>query len=129
MLLHITVYAQFGQDSGPPGVANVSMCCGLLLFSQVDKLCGLYPQVGVTLDTEEVIHNEWRRSTQAHIRQLYEEHEELTSDTLFSSFTFTIPPDAPATFCSPLLTVRWLLHFTFTAGAHALVNRGGGTGR
>ena len=52
------------------------------------------------------VHVEW---------QVYDEHQELTPDTLLTHFMFSIPYDAPASFHTELLTLRWLLRFEFTA--------------
>lgn len=49
------------------------------------------------------------------IRRVHEEHLELTGDTGCTHFLFTIPPDAPPSFQTPLMQLRWLLRFQFTA--------------
>jgi hypothetical protein len=49
------------------------------------------------------------------IRRVYDEHAEVTADTACTHFLFTIPPDASASFQTPLLQLRWLLRFQFTA--------------
>ena len=56
------------------------------------------------------------------IRRVHDEHLELTGDTGCTHFLFTIPPDAPPSFQTPLLHLRWLLRFQFTA---ALPPQGG----
>ena len=40
---------------------------------------------------------------------------ELTGDTLSTSFMFMVPADAPASFTTPLLALRWVLRFQFVA--------------
>lgn len=49
------------------------------------------------------------------IRRVHDEHLELTGDTGCTHFLFTIPPDAPPSFQTPLMQLRWLLRFQFTA--------------
>jgi hypothetical protein len=46
---------------------------------------------------------------------VYDEHMELTQDTLLTHFMFTIPSDAPATFATQLVALRWVLRFELTA--------------
>ena len=47
--------------------------------------------------------------------QVYDEHQELTPDTLLTHFMFSLPFDAPASFANPLLSLQWVLRFEFTA--------------
>ena len=86
-------------------------------------------QVLILLETEEVVEQPWRRQVQgggggaaanggssgSAIRRVYDEHVEVTADTACTHFLFTIPPDAAASFQTPLLQLRWLLRFQFTA--------------
>ena len=46
---------------------------------------------------------------------VYDEQVELTSDTLCTHFMFTVPSDAPAVFATPLVALRWVVRFQFTA--------------
>ena len=73
------------------------------------------------LETEEVVEQPWRRAVpgggSGAIRRVHDEHLELTPDTAVTSFAFTVPPDAPPSFQTPLLQLRWLLRFQFTAAA------------
>lgn len=91
-------------------------------------------QVLILLETEETVEQPWRRQVQgggggsganggSAIRRVYDEHLEVTADTACTHFLFTIPPDAAATFQTPLLQLRWLLRFQFTASLPAV---GGG---
>ena len=43
--------------------------------------------------------------------QVYDEHSELTGDLLLTHFILSIPPDAWPSFATPLVSLRWLLHF------------------
>ncbi|KAL4857998.1 Suppressor of tumorigenicity 14 [Chlorella vulgaris] len=76
-------------------------------------------QVLILLETEEVVEAPWRRQVQSSgtgaIRRVYDEHLEVTADTSCTHFLFTIPPDAAASFQTPLVQLRWLLRFQFTA--------------
>ena len=47
--------------------------------------------------------------------QVYDEHIELTQDTLLTHFMFTVPSDAPASFATPLVALRWVLRFELIA--------------
>lgn len=73
----------------------------------------------ILLETEEVVEAPWRRQVQSSgtgaIRRVYDEHLEVTADTSCTHFLFTIPPDAAASFQTPLVQLRWLLRFQFTA--------------
>lgn len=52
--------------------------------------------------------------------QVQDEHQEVTPDTLLTHFMLSIPNDAPASFSSSLLLLRWVLRFEFTtASRHA----------
>lgn len=76
-------------------------------------------QVLILLETEEVVEQPWRRQAKGGgsgaIRRIHDEHLELTADTGCTHFVFTLPPDAAASFQTPLLQLRWLLRFQFTA--------------
>ena len=43
--------------------------------------------------------------------QVYDEHSELTGDLLLTHFILSIPAEAWASFATPLVSLRWLLHF------------------
>jgi len=49
--------------------------------------------------------------------QVKDEHQELTPDTLLTHFMLSIPHDAPASFATHLITLRWLLRFEFVTNA------------
>lgn len=86
-------------------------------------------QVLILLETEEIVEQPWRRPVQGGgtgaIRRVYDEHLELTADTGCTHFLFTIPPDASASFHTPLLQLRWLLRFQFTAAMPPSGDAGG----
>lgn len=52
--------------------------------------------------------------TLALVGQVQDEHQELTPDTLLTHFMLSIPFDAPASFSTHLLALRWVLRFEFT---------------
>jgi hypothetical protein len=71
-------------------------------------------QVVALLETEEVISAAHRHSSGSNdgvIRRLYWEHQELTPDTLVTHFTFSIPPHAPPSFRTPMVSLRWVVRF------------------
>ena len=45
---------------------------------------------------------------------MQDEHQELTPDTVLTHFMLSIPADAPASFSTHLISLRWLLRFEFT---------------
>ena len=47
--------------------------------------------------------------------QVYDEHQELTPDTILTHFLFSLPIDAPPSFATQLVSLRWVLRFEFTA--------------
>jgi hypothetical protein len=49
--------------------------------------------------------------------QVQDEHQELTPDTLLTHFMLSIPHDAPASFSTHLITLRWLLRFEFVTNS------------
>ena len=83
----------------------------------------------ILLETEEAVEQPWRRPVQGGgggaIRRVFDEHLELTGDTGCTHFLFTIPIDAAASFQTPLVQLRWLLRFQFTA---SVPPRGAGAG-
>lgn len=46
--------------------------------------------------------------------QVQDEHQQLTPDTVLTHFMLSVPPDAPASFSSHLVALRWVLRFEFT---------------
>jgi len=80
-------------------------------------------QVVVQLETEECLNPVWLASKRVArselgiptVRKVYDEHLELTQDTLLTHFMFTLPSDAPASFATPLVVLRWVLRFELTA--------------
>lgn len=83
-------------------------------------------QVLILLETEESVEGRWRPSAKgagAAMRRVYGEQLDLTGDTSCSHFVFTLPPDAPASFQTPLLGLRWVLRFQFVASTARLGDR------
>lgn len=75
-------------------------------------------KVQILLETEETVEPEWQAKTSGVIRKVHDEHFEITWDMTSTSFLFSIPEQGPANFSTSLVTVRWLLRFTFTAQAN-----------
>ena len=68
----------------------------------------------------------------APIRRIWDEQVEATPNATCSHFVFSVPPDATASFSTPLVAMRWLLRFQFTAvgaGGAQQCEAGGGGGR
>ena len=77
-------------------------------------------QVSLLLESEEHVAREWLRpgrltaaatSAPPVTRRLYHESQDVTCDALFTSFMFTVPPDAPPAFRTSLVALRWFLRF------------------
>lgn len=125
-LARVTLYPPL---SGPlrPG-ATFS---GVLEFpSPMGESCLRCVQVTVLLETEEMVDAAWRTSSRgasaiqaSGLRRMYDEHVETTADTDCTNFTFTLPPDAQASFQTPLIALKWVLKFIFAAVL--LKNEGG----
>ena len=54
---------------------------------------------------------------QRHAMQVWDEHVEVTSDLMLTHFLFSLPLDAPASFATHLVALRWVLRFEFTTSA------------
>ncbi|GAX83149.1 hypothetical protein CEUSTIGMA_g10575.t1 [Chlamydomonas eustigma] len=50
------------------------------------------------------------------LRTLYCEHQEISVDSLSSHFLFTLPATATSSFRTPMVSLRWLLHFELLVG-------------
>ena len=73
----------------------------------------------VMLETEEEVSATWRSASSQKscvIRRLHCEHTEFTGDVFMTNFMFTIPSNAPPSFKTPLLSLRWVLKFEFEVG-------------
>jgi hypothetical protein len=75
-------------------------------------------QVVLLLESEEHVSPDWllhgnRRAAVSCIRRLYHEAREVTQNVRFSSFMFTIPPGATASFRTAVVALRWCLRFEF----------------
>jgi hypothetical protein len=79
-------------------------------------------QVTVSLETEEAVEAAWRGKGGGGLRRVLEEQCEVTADTACTHFLFSLPRDATPTFQTPLVSLKWLLRFAFTA-----LRDGGGT--
>ena len=103
-----------------------SMLGGVLRLSGMVEKNGHHQQQNwscqsytVTLETEEEVVETWQRDTAQDkrvIRRLHCEHTEFTGDVLMTNFMFTIPSNAPPSFRTPLLSLRWVLKFEFEVG-------------
>ena len=51
--------------------------------------------------------------------QVWGEHAEVTADLLLSHFLFSLPLDAPPSFATQLVALRWLLRFELTTSVAA----------
>lgn len=76
-------------------------------------------QVVVLLETEEWVQNKWRGPHTSVTRKVYDEHQELTPDLLLTHFILSLPVDACPSFATPLVSLRWVLHFEFTTSVPA----------
>lgn len=98
---------------------------GVLHLSEIQTLNGETrncQSFTVMLETVEEVHDEWKptkmkiREPQV-IRHLHCEHLECTNDVLMTNFMFTIPSNAPPSFQTPLVSLRWILRFEFLVGS------------
>ncbi|CAL8463947.1 g3482 [Coccomyxa elongata] len=106
-------------------VALGSVLSGTLDFRASQEAAALNPeaprciQVAVLLETEEVVSERWRsnssgRQPSSSIRKVWGEHMEITADLVLTHFIFSLPADAPASFATHLVSLRWVLRFEFT---------------
>ena len=51
--------------------------------------------------------------------QVWGEHAEVTADLVLSHFLFSLPLDAPPSFATQLVSLRWLLRFELTTSVAA----------
>lgn len=76
-------------------------------------------EVLVLLETEEAVAPQSCTSLRPNhniIRKVWDEWQQLTPDTVLTHFTFTVPSNGPPSFATPVVSLRWLLRFQFTAG-------------
>lgn len=95
-----------------------STLAGTLEFPQDGPLRCM--QVTVSLETEEAVVAAWRGkgaagSSGGGLRRVLEEQSEVTADAACTHFLFSLPRDATPTFQTPLVSLKWLLRFAFTA--------------
>ncbi|KAK9918728.1 hypothetical protein WJX75_006323 [Coccomyxa subellipsoidea] len=106
-------------------VALGSVLSGTLDFRASQEAAALNPeaprcvQVAVLLETEEVVNERWRSSSAARqqnssIRKVWGEHVEITAGLVLTHFMFSLPADAPASFATHTVSLRWVLRFEFT---------------
>ena len=50
-----------------------------------------------------------------HVVQVYDEHQELTANTILTHFMFSLPFEECPTFSTHLVQHKWVLRFEFTA--------------
>lgn len=92
--------------------------------SKIQKRC---MSVNILLESEEEIEHVWlppslKTREKCVIRKMYCEHMEITSDILVTNFVFSVPPNAPGTFRTPLISHRWVLRFEFLVGSSGSVD-------
>ena len=117
---------EFFDDSEPlplPGVGgggSSGATAGVGLNPSSRKLRCM--QVSVMLETEEAVDAAWKPGGKggsaggsAPLRRVLEEQMEVTADTACTHFVFSLPRDATPTFHTPLVGLKWLLRFQFTA--------------
>ncbi|DBB14851.1 hypothetical protein WJX82_007806 [Trebouxia sp. C0006] len=75
-------------------------------------------QVVVMLETEEVVQDRWQAPSKRQtgpVRKVYDEHQELTANTILTHFMFSLPFEECPTFSTHLVQHKWVLRFEFTA--------------
>lgn len=80
-------------------------------------------QAQVSLESEETVQPKWQKKKNASsssgggvaFRSVHDELFEVTTDTKLTSFVFSLPQDSLPGFTCSLISLRWLLRFTFTA--------------
>lgn len=45
---------------------------------------------------------------------MWDEHVEISADLVLTHFMFSLPSEAPASFATHLVSLRWVLRFEFT---------------
>lgn len=79
----------------------------------------------MTLETQEIVtpsflHPSRRGPSGSQIiPKVQTEYHELSADLIHTHFIFTIPGDAPQSFTTPLVDVKWTLRFEFLASPRA----------
>lgn len=75
-------------------------------------------QVVVMLESEEIVQDRWQAPGKRQVgpvRKVYDEHQELTPNTLLTHFMFSLPFEECPTFATHLVQHKWVLRFEFTA--------------
>lgn len=109
------------------GILDFHECYSTSEGQTCDKKC---LSVNIMLETEEEINQTWLPSSfksrdGCTIRKMYCEHVEVTADVLMTNFVFSVPPSAPSSFRTPLMTLRWVLRFEFMVGTPGQVDSSG----
>eukprot|EP00877_Chromochloris_zofingiensis_P009890 jgi/Chrzof1/5154/Cz15g13160.t1 len=77
-------------------------------------------QLVALLEAEEIVHAPYTHgktgTDSTSMRKLYSEQQELTAHLLTSQFLFSIPPNAPPSFRTSMVSHRWVLRFELTLG-------------
>ena len=60
---------------------------------------------------------QWMGDGHLVMMQVWDEHLEVTSDLVLTHFMFSLPLDAPASFATHLVALRWVLRFEFATSA------------
>ena len=84
----------------------------------VDCCCCRHKLKGLVAQQSRSMHRRAQQSTPCCCLfplQVYDEHQELTPDTILTHFLFSLPVDAPPSFATQLVSLRWVLRFEFTA--------------
>lgn len=89
-----------------------------VFYFQADKPC---LQLGARLEMQEIVKAKYSLGTKQDVtsakgtvfRKVYGEHGEFVSMNRNTHVTFSIPYDAPASFSTDVVEIRWLLHFVF----------------
>lgn len=89
-----------------------------VFYFHSDKPC---LQLGARLEVHEIVKPKYGLGTKQHsasengtmFRKVYGEHGEFVMMNRNTHVTFSIPYDAPASFSTDVVEVRWLIHFVF----------------
>ncbi|XP_044490532.1 uncharacterized protein LOC123214665 isoform X2 [Mangifera indica] len=73
-------------------------------------------EVSITLETSETVSRRFvhpSRRNSPTITKIQSDHHEVVADLVQTSFLFSIPMDGPMSFCTPHVSVQWVLRFEF----------------
>jgi hypothetical protein len=89
-------------------------------------------QVVALLESREIVHAPYtytKGQDSASMRKLYSEQQDITAHLVTSQFIFSIPPHAPVSFKTPLVSHRWVLRFELIIQHGLGVGKGGKHGQ